>query len=204
MSGESQRAERTRARRALYSILSSAFYPPNSEVGEVWKGMVRASEQEEVAFEPLRDELEIEYNRLFVGPGKVPCSPYESVHRVDRPEMELGLVLGPSTLEVKRMYAEAGVSPAKGFRDLPDHIAVELEFMYFLCGRELETQGEETEKWRMMEREFVRSHLTVWVGTFTSKILSSTTSPFYRLSATLLDELVRDEAEYLDASTEKH
>jgi len=188
--------DRTRARAALYQVLSSAFYPPKADAEGVWDAMNRAAGAG--ADRPDLSRLDLEYNRLFVGPGRLPCPPYESVHRRDRPEMELGLVLGPSTVEVKKAYADAGLAVGPDFRDLPDHIAVELEFMHFLCTKELESKGKE-EKWHQMQAEFVRSHLEPWAGTFAAKTMASTKSPFYRLAATLLDELVKDEAEYLGA-----
>jgi len=189
-------AERTRARAALYQVLSSAFYPPKGDMANVWDAMNRAAEGGAVGNEPELARLDLEYNRLFVGPGRLPCPPYESVHRSDRPEMELGTVLGPSTVEVKKAYAEAGLVIGPDFKDLPDHIAVELEFMHFLCIKELESKADGA-KWHQMQKEFVRSHLRLWVGSFTAKTITSTKSPFYRLAATLLDEFVKDETEYL-------
>jgi putative dimethyl sulfoxide reductase chaperone len=189
--------ERTRARAALYQVLSSAFYPPKGDMANVWDAMNRAAEEGAGGSEPDLARLDLEYNRLFVGPGRLPCPPYESVHRSDRPEMELGTVLGPSTAEVKKAYTEAGLVIGPAFRDLPDHIAVELEFMHFLCIKELESKGDGA-KWHQMQKEFVRSHLKPWVGAFTAKTVANTRSPFYRLAATLLDEFVKDEAEYLD------
>jgi putative dimethyl sulfoxide reductase chaperone len=190
-------SERTRARAALYQVLSSAFYPPKQDMANVWEAMNRAAEEGAGMNPPDLARLKLEYNRLFVGPGKLPCPPYESVHRSDRPEMELGLVLGPSTSEVKKAYAEAGLVIGPAFRDLPDHIAVELEFMHFLCTKELESKGDGA-KWHRMQKEFVRSHLKPWVGAFAAKTVAEAKSPFYRLAATLLDEFVKDETEYLD------
>ena len=37
-------AERTRARAALYQVLSSAFYPPKGDMANVWDAMNRAAE----------------------------------------------------------------------------------------------------------------------------------------------------------------
>ena len=195
-------AERTEARTALYRLLSLAFYPPKDDSSDLWDKLNLASEGEKdrAASQPDQRALELEYNRLFVGPGKLPCPPYESVHRKDRPEMDIGLVLGPSVLDVKNRYAEAGLVVSGNFHDLPDHIAVELEFMCFLCAKELESKvTDERERWRKMEKEFVGLHLKPWVAEFASKLSASTTSPFYGLASRVLDEFISDETAYLDA-----
>jgi TorA maturation chaperone TorD len=199
---ESDSVERNKVRRGLYHLLSSAFYPPRSDAKEVWAGLDLVAEPEGYRREALtrldREELGTEYNRLFVGPASVPCPPYESVHRTDRPEMESGLVLGPSASDARRRYAEAGLVISNDFKDLPDHIAVELEFMCFLCDREMDSKdSSDAEKWRRLQRDFVASHLKPWVGPFANKILASTRSPYYTLAAMVLEAFLADESEYL-------
>jgi TorA maturation chaperone TorD len=202
--GESDTAVRTRARVAIYHVLSSAFYPPRPDAAVIWATMHNALDLGDVEAAGPRldkDQLEIEYNRLFVGPSRVPCPPYESVHRSDRPDMERGLVLGPSVADVKKMYAEAGLAVSADFKDLPDHIAVELEFMYYLCSKELETRTDSPQgMWRDTQRRFFESHLEPWADVFAAKILASTQSPYYRLAANLLRELLQDERAYLDVA----
>ena len=46
--------------------------------------------------------------------------------------------MGDSTMEVIKMYEEQGLSMDSEFRNLPDHITVELEFMYYLIFKEIE------------------------------------------------------------------
>jgi len=193
--------ERTEARTSLYRLLSLAFYPPKADSIDLWDRLNLASEGQKntETSQPNQRALELEYNRLFVGPGKLPCPPYESVYRKDRPEMDIGLVLGPSVFDVKKRYAEAGLVVSGNFHDLPDHIAVELEYMCFLCVKELGPKTtEEGGSWRKMQRDFVGLHLKPWVKEFTSKVSASTTSPFYRLAASVLEEFIADETEYLD------
>jgi TorA maturation chaperone TorD len=189
--------ERTRARRGIYQTLSSAFYPPRSDSRAVWERLQLIAGSTAQA-EPEGDRLDLEYNRLFVGPANVPCPPYESVHRTDRPEMESGLVLGPSVTDVKRMYAQAGLSVSEHFKDLPDHVAVELEFMSYLCGKELESRGgDDFERWRKLQAEFAASHLKPWIERFSEGVLASSRSSFYSLAADVLGAFVADELEYL-------
>ena len=45
-----------------------------------------------------------------------------------------------STMAVQQLYAEGGFEIDDGFRELPDHVAAELEFLYLLIFRETEAQ----------------------------------------------------------------
>jgi len=146
------------------------------------------------------EDLTKEYLRLFVGPGHVKCPPYESIYRQDRPLLEKGLVMGPSTADVRRRYAEAELVLAKNFNDLPDHIAVEMEFMHFLCAEELraleEGNCQEATRRREMQQEFLREHLEPWVDRFAECILRSTSSSFHKSAANLLKTFVKNESEH--------
>lgn len=73
------------------------------------------------------------YNRLFFGPGHVLVPPYESVHMSAN-----GLVMGQAAVDVSRKYREEGLAISPDFKNLPDHVVVELEFMAHLCIHEVE------------------------------------------------------------------
>ena len=189
--------EEIRGRSAIYYVLSKCFTRPDNKIQDLASALTSIMEvfELETGFEKNqieKSEMELEYNRLFVGPGRLPCPPYESVLRKDRPEHETGLVMGPSTRDVIRRYEEAGFSVDSGFNDLPDHIQVELEFLHLLCEKELESPGE-AELWRSRYDEFVKQHLLPWIPSFTDSVEQKSRSPFYRSAARLLRELVNKE-----------
>jgi len=195
----------------VYGILAVVFTPPKIESGKLYEAILQAHHSlgpndktisnEHSAQDLPAAQLSKEYLKLFVGPGRVPCPPYESVHRQDRPILEKGLVMGPSTADVRHRYAEADLVLPKNFTDLPDHIAVEMEFMHFLCSEELKSieQGnpQDSTKRRKMEQEFLKEHLEPWVERFADCVLKSTNSSFYRSAAGLLKAFVKNESEYL-------
>lgn len=203
--------ERAKFRSDIYKTLASAFSSPQADTEGLHAKIVDAYR----SLRPIEDktidahgpensplpELDREYLRLFVGPGHVPCPPYESSHRKDRPGFEKGLVMGPSTADVRRRYAEANLKLSDKFTDLPDHITVEMEFMHFLCAEELKAreQGDvrESAARRNMQIEFFREHLKTWVENFGDCVVKSTNSHFYRDSANLLKAFARNEAGYL-------
>mgnify|MGYP003539575964 CR=1 FL=1 len=78
----------------------------------------------------------IEFPGLFRGPVVIPLKPYGAIWlRRDNTLME------ESTMAVQQLYAEGGFDIDDGFRELPDHVAAELEFLYLLIFRETEAQG---------------------------------------------------------------
>lgn len=192
-------------RSTLYGLLVLAFSPPQANAKSIYDSILNAlnSTGESVHTENqptvniLPSNLTREHLRLFVGPGHIPCPPYESVYRKDRPIMVRGLVMGPSTADVQRRYAEAGLRVSKRFADLPDHISAELEFMHFLCSQESKVREDKAalELSRKRQQEFLTLHLQPWVTTFAEGVLASTKSDFYRSAATLLKSFVKAEIE---------
>jgi TorA maturation chaperone TorD len=201
---DQMRREQAATRSGVYSILSASFYRPDGRALEIWRALVRllaVSENAAPAFREdeyssgseTRQRLEVEYNRLFVGPGHLPCPPYESVYSKDRPKSEFGLLAGPSLTDVEKLYSKAGFFVSNSFKDYPDHIAVELEFMGHLCERESESRDDEAEKWTDEEAGFLNDHIGRWSSSFADAILAATTCPFYTAAAMLLKQFTLDE-----------
>jgi TorA maturation chaperone TorD/Pyruvate/2-oxoacid:ferredoxin oxidoreductase delta subunit len=121
-----------------------------------------------------QEGLEVEYARLFVGPGRPVAHPYESVYREGR-------VMGDCTLAVRQSYAAEGLAPEG--HSLPDHVAVELEFMAHLAQREAEAQerGDEEEALAYLRQQeaFLSEHLGRWLPRFCQRVLAGGAHPFY-------------------------
>ncbi|MBI4201517.1 MAG: molecular chaperone TorD family protein [Chloroflexi bacterium] len=111
---------------------------------------------------PSATHIESEYVSLFLAnEAGVPCPIYESAYLGEDPSAT-GLLLG----QLEKEYRLMGLSPSPDLKEPPDHAAVELEFMAFLCSREAEAWGRQTlaEAIRAVEAErvFLASHLTRW------------------------------------------
>lgn len=208
-------------RSSVYSLLSQCFFQPSEELvayyiqgdggeflestvgilnGKVVEELIRikdfnAQAQDKSTGEILRD-LKVEYNRLFVGPGHVLAPPYESVYKTRNEDNKLGVVMGDDTIAVKKFYREAGLEIDDNFTDLPDHIAVELYFMSYLCNLEFLSvdEGEEglaqLSKIKEMQKEFLKTHLGTWISDFTQAINKETNSDFYRGIAKITEEWI--------------
>jgi len=144
------------------------------------------------------DELEVEYNRLFVGPGAPRVYPYESLYRGS-----MSLVMGPSAGEALQAYRRAGLAINTAFKDLPDHVAVELEFMARLCCEEAraESAGRADLALRLKQeqRSFLDAHLATWLPAMCERVIRETTSTIYRGFAEIAATFVGWDRERLDA-----
>jgi TorA maturation chaperone TorD/Fe-S-cluster-containing hydrogenase component 2 len=142
-------ASTARARSRIYTALSQDFAKP-------------------------QEGLEVEYARLFVGPGRPVAHPYESVYREGR-------VMGDCTLAVRQSYVTEGLAPQG--HSLPDHVAVELEFMAHLARQEAEAweRGDEEEVRACLRRQeaFLGEHLGRWLPRFCQQVLASEAHSFY-------------------------
>ncbi|CAA7602589.1 Nitrate reductase delta subunit [Acididesulfobacillus acetoxydans] len=123
-----------------------------------------------------RASLRQEYERLFVGPGPVPCPPYEAVWHTDRPRHEEGMVTGEATEEVLRLYASLGLRVRSGASELPDHLAIELEALAYAW-----KTGASTAEADLL----LGAHLACWLPPFCASVIGRTELTFYKSLATL-------------------
>ncbi|RMF87316.1 MAG: hypothetical protein D6736_13090 [Nitrospinota bacterium] len=148
------------------------------------------------------EALRVEYNRLFVGPASPLAHPYESVYRTPG-----GWVMGECTLEVLQMYREEGLYPDAGYKDLPDHISMELEYMACLCQREAEARerGEEegVRLYGEKEHRFLKAHLASWIPQFCARVLEAASLPFYPHWARIAHAFIAWDTEYTQVNDRK-
>ncbi|TET53772.1 MAG: hypothetical protein E3J54_03450, partial [Actinobacteria bacterium] len=118
-------------------------------------------------------DLSFEYVRLFVGTGPKHAAPWESVYTDERQVGEKtvrGLMWGNSTVRVIKTYKELGYEPVEKFKDMPDHIAVELDFMQNLCldeAKAIDAKEEKKEKYfQVSQQVFLEKHLLPWIDKF--------------------------------------
>jgi putative dimethyl sulfoxide reductase chaperone len=181
------------ARENLSRLLAACYYQPGPEFAEekVFDSMLDAATPidpelaacakrlgEDYAAEG-HDSLLLDYTRLFLGPNHIVAKPYGSVW------LEGGnTVMGESTMAVLKLYEEGGFDMSEEFREVPDHIAVELEFLYLLIYRENEGQRngelEAQQAKAVLRKRFLDEHLGRWIGPFTSAMKAGAQSSYYR------------------------
>ena len=180
------------ARGKACKLLAECYYLPTQEL----KGTLKDLEQqlsdvcpeamlyikkmyEEVKRSDDLDILSLDFSRLFLGPYKMHAPPFGSVYLDGERQ-----IMGESTLEVRNKYKEAGLDISSDFRNPPDHIAAELEFMYFLILKEIEairnSDIETTLIFMEKQRAFLKENLGPWVFEFTDTTEEKAETEFYK------------------------
>ena len=161
---------------------------PDGNMGEIISWLRECSDQKTA----IR-ELEVEYTRLFITAyPKIPAPPYASIYLEDD-----RLVWGNSTIEALEIYREAGLKVSDDFRDVPDHIAAELEFVSYLISSQLkaieESNNERLSKMLSIQDRFLVDHLLKWAIPFFDIVIKSTGSTFYRENSALARKFMKAE-----------
>ena len=199
--------ERAAARADLCRLLAACYYQPGPEFTEegVFQLMRAAAESVDAdlagrvgrlaeAFVAQPSEpLQVDYTRLFLSPNGAPAAPYESVWIGGKDPV----LVREATQRVVDFYAEAGFEIDEQFRDLPDHMAAELECLYALIFREARARssGDVTEELAAtgLRLRFVRLHLGRWTVPFTGAIRAAAETDFYRILAEVTERFVASE-----------
>jgi TorA maturation chaperone TorD len=195
-----QIVEFEQARRDCYKLLAACFYQPQKKLfldENIYARLVNmltrvcpeaAPFAEKMAASVMQykdEDLLVEYARLFVGPNELLAPPYGSVY------LEQGRsVMGESTARVMDFYKAEGLSMDEYFENLPDHIAAELEFMYYLAYNEVEAlENNDREKaayFLNKQEEFLRTFIGPWIAPFCEKMRQGTENEFYQALADCL------------------
>lgn len=194
------------AREDLCRFLSACFYEPAPEFEEenLFGSMLAAATRVHpdladharklgaaFAAQDLQTLL-VDYTRLFLGPLQALARPYGSswlsapAQATDNPSQAL-----------LDLYSAGGFELDEEFRELPDHVAVELEFLYLLTFTRNEAQRtghtNDLVSTEQLERQFLNEHLGAWIGPFAAAVKSGAQTGFYRQLAEMTACFVRIE-----------
>ena len=208
--------ELSQARRDVYAFLGGAFLAPPTEVSlralaaedllagaeelfgaealDSLKQYVHSAEQTP----ELQRQAHQEFMNLFKVPGGQYITPYESVFRDSRDvggKPVKGLLMGQSAVNVQKWYRLAAAEISDEYKDLPDHIGLELNFLAHVCGKEQEfadqdDQARLTRAWEI-ERDFLSVHVVPWARQLRDKLYDKSQHAVFRTVADLLVEFTR-------------
>jgi TorA maturation chaperone TorD len=196
--------QRLAARADLARLLAASYYEPGEEFAEeqlfvsmseaangINPARGAAARRIEAAYAGAhRQELLIDYVRLFHGPPKALAQPYASVWLSTTTQT----VMEDSTVAIMEFYREAGIDMAADFRDLPDHISVELECLYALLFREAQAcrdgQADRQQAAAALRKRLLQDHLAVWLAQFFEVVIAQSQTPFYRALAALTRDYI--------------
>jgi TorA maturation chaperone TorD len=205
-------ATTTAARADLCRFLAGCYYQPGPEFVEerLFDSMSKAASlidpvlaagatrlAEHFSSEGI-ESLLVDYTRLFLGPTDILAKPYGSVWLTEEKTL-----MQDSTMNVSELYREAGFELDEQFRELPDHVAVELEFLYLLTFREhqaiLRNDSSALASLSSLKKTYLGRHLGRWMPQFAAAVERGARSAFYRELAMLTHRFVKAEIARLDA-----
>jgi TorA maturation chaperone TorD len=195
--------EQGAARETLCRLLAACYYQPGPEFAEekvfdtildsatrVHPDLVAPARRLSEAFAASDPQtLLIDYTRLFLGPVNALAKPYGSVWLTGESSL-----MQNSTMDVLGLYREGGFDISEDFRELPDHIAAELEFLYLLIFRENEAQRnadlDALAATEALRKRFLAGHLAPWVDRFIAAVKDGAETDYYRALADLTQRFI--------------
>lgn len=154
------------------------------------KGMRDSVKQNENRLDEWTEQLSLEFARLFIGPAHPPAIPFASYYL-----SETHSLMTEETMAVRKQYLEAGLALKNLYQMPDDHIAIELDFLYYLTERSIELSGNggntEIEKHLKLRHDFLMSHFVLWAPYFVERILESTSEDYFKGAASFLLETVK-------------
>ncbi|HEY5896552.1 MAG TPA: molecular chaperone TorD family protein [Burkholderiales bacterium] len=187
--GQAALAQRI-ARADLCRFLAACYYEPGREFVEekLFDSLVAVAElvDAELADSARRlgetfqaetlENLLVDYTRLFLAAPQALAQPYESAWTGESSEWA----------QVLTLYREAGFDLDGGFRDRPDHIAVELELLYRLLHDDAAPE---------LRIRLLRKHLARWATPFAQAVEAGARTAFYRQLGQLTRRVVAFESD---------
>ena len=210
---ETRDVRRALARAQAYGLLARAFGRPDSAfLSEIRGGHFRRGLKAALTALDWEDAeaprgaartaaLQSEFVRLFSPSAGANCPPYETEYTGAHVFMR-----AQQLADIAGFYRAFGLQLAAGFRERPDHIAAELEFMHVLALKEARAlaRGEEenAETCRRAQASFVGDHLGRWLAPYAERLASLSEASFYARVASLSSDFVARDAESLGVRPE--
>jgi TorA maturation chaperone TorD len=148
----------------------------SEDVPDILSDLKYAVDKIDMASDSELEDLLWEYTRLFIGPYKLPCPPWESVYTSPKK-----LMMQEAYDEVRDYYNKAGLTVHKqGI--MADHIGAELYFLAVL----LEKAKSDPEKelyYQNLTKGFLAEHIMKWVPQFARDMEDAADSLFYKTLA---------------------
>lgn len=135
-------------------------------------------------------ELDFEFNRLFVGPDAVPAPLFASVYLEKEPQL-----MGRTTLEVRELYLGLGLSvPEGGTPD--DFLPYELDaWVHLSVLEDGASDAEALSTLREARCWLVQEHMAQWLPAFMARVSHASPSP-------LMADIVKTLENWLHAAKE--
>lgn len=142
----------------------------------------------------LIENLASDYAALFLGIGKYPAHPYESVYL-----NKDNTIMSGSRNEALEIYKDEGLHRAGWFKEPEDHIALQFEFMSYLTlelhKALIKNDNSRVHTMIQLQHTFYTKHLKPWVDDLCRDIIASRSlkHDFYRALGKITEEFILEE-----------
>jgi DMSO reductase family type II enzyme chaperone len=198
-------AEMAIRRAQVYQFLAAAFLHPGENWTEdlpVLAEIGRELGVSDPTFSTWRDgldSLQSEHRRVFGLAGSLAYETEYGLPHEFQQSQELADIAG--------FYHAFGFTLGGNVRERPDHLAVELEFMYILTLKEVHASQrgtpEQVETCIDAQRTFLRDHLGRWIELFAAAVCHSATDGPYTALACFTKDFVQADVQRLGVSLER-
>jgi TorA-specific chaperone len=131
----------------------------------------------------LYQHLEEGYVRLFMSAkGGITAPLYESCY-----EFEGAPLMGRAAAEMKERFKTKNLSVADTIQEPPDHLSIELEYLYFLLDK---GWREEDDALVTEAAEFASDTMLPWVSELSEKLASEEKCQYYPIMAAIVVEIL--------------
>ena len=171
-------------------MLEEVFFHPFEEIGKVMNYEPHdALNKLKLVIADFSDanylyhHLEESYIRLFISSRDGIVAPlYQSCY-----EYENAPLMGNSAMMVKKLFESKGLSLANDINEPPDHLSIELEYLFFL----LEKGWREKDKMLITSAgSFASEVMLPWIDKFRVRLMNETRCHFYPLISSILVSVI--------------
>ena len=148
----------------------------SEDVPDILIDLKAAVDKINMASDSELEDLLWEYTRLFIGPYKLPCPPWESVYTSPKK-----LMMQEAYDEVRGYCIKAGLT-INDDGIMVDHIGAELNFLSVLL-QKANSDPEKERYHRDLLKGFIDEHIMKWVPQFARDMEEATESPLYKALA---------------------
>lgn len=143
------------------------------------------------------EDLHWDYTRMFIGPATLPAPPWESAY-----QGEERLLFQQETLAVRKVYHQYGLLSQSSHHEAEDHLGLELDFLFqltqFASDRVAAGDGAGLVAILQDQQAFLDQHLLRWVPRFSSDVIASAETAFYKGFARILQGYLEIDRQLLD------
>ena len=152
-------------------------------VPDILSDLKDALEKIDMASDSELEDLLWEYTRLFIGPYKLPCPPWESVYTSPK-----RLMMQEAYDEVRDYYNKAGL-PVNNQGIMADHIGAELNFLTVVL-QKAHSDPEKEQYYRDLTRGFLDEHVIRWIPQFARDMEDAADLSFYKTLARVTRSMI--------------